>query len=295
MLSAVAGGEPVRGAECKPFPVFLFDRTNVLRGKLAWRCVWWDRRFRPSARSEPSRSQPSAVLARRCQPERRNRLSHQKDGLRTVLFALALISAPPLFSDIIDRIAVSVGNRVITISDLDREIRVTAFLDGVQPDFSPAAKRATAERMVEQKLIRRELETSRYPVPDPAEVEPVLADFKEKHFKNEEEYRRALPECGITEQDVRDELLWQRTLLRFIEVRFRPAVQVSDQEIQDYFDKQVAPAARAAHPGQPAALEDYRDQIEEKLAGQRVDQEVDTWLKEARKRNEIVFHEEALQ
>jgi hypothetical protein len=208
---------------------------------------------------------------------------------------LALILALPAFADIIDRIAVSVGNRVIAVSDLDREIRVAAFLDGVQPDFSPAAKRATAERMIEQKLIRRELETSRYPVPDASEVEPVLAEFREQHFKDDDEYRRAVTERGITEQDVKDELLWQRTLLRFIEVRFRPAVQVSDQEIQDYFEQVVVPAARVAHPGEPVVLEDYRSQVEEKLSGQRVDKEVDTWLKESRKRNEIVIHEDALQ
>ena len=208
---------------------------------------------------------------------------------------LALILALPAFADIIDRIAVSVGNRVIAVSDLDREIRVAAFLDGVQPDFSPAAKRATAERMIEQKLIRRELETSRYPVPDASEVEPVLAEFREQHFKDDDEYRRAVTERGITEQDVKDELLWQRTLLRFIEVRFRPAVQVSDQEIQDYFEQVVVPAARVAHPGEPVVLEDYRSQVEEKLSGQRVDKEVDTWLKESRKRNQIVIHEDALQ
>jgi hypothetical protein len=216
-----------------------------------------------------------------------------KHTLRFLLLVLTL--ALPAFSDIIDRIAVSVGTRVIAVSDLDREIRVTAFLDGVPPDFTPAAKRTTVERMIEQKLILRELETSRYPMPDASEVEPILADFREQHFQTDDEYHRALADRGITEQDVKDELLWQRTLLRFIEVRFRPAVQVSDQEIQDYFDQVVTPAARAAHPGQPVVLEDYRNQIEGKLSGQRVDKEVDTWLKEARKRNEIVVHEDALR
>ena len=211
-----------------------------------------------------------------------------------VLFTL--IFPLPAFADIIDRIAVSVGNRVIAASDLDREIRVASFLDGVQPDFSPAAKRATADRMIEQKLILRELETSRYPMPDASEVEPVLADFREEHYQDDAEYRRALAERGITEQDVKDELLWQRTLLQLHRgVRFRPAVQVSDQEIQDYFDKVVAPAARAAHPGEPVVLEDYRDQIEGTLTGKRVDKELDTWLKEARKRNQIVVHEDALR
>lgn len=207
-----------------------------------------------------------------------------------VLFAAAAIHA-----EIIDRIAVSVGNHVITLSDLKREIRVTAFLNGVKPDFSAAAMHGTASRMVEQRLIRDELENSRYPVPSPQEVEPELAAFKKKFYPQPGAYEKALAAYGITDRDVRDELLWQRTLLLFIEVRFRPGVQVTDQEIQDYFDKTVAPAARLAHPGQPVSLEDYRDQIEQTITGQRVDQQMDRWLEQARSRTEIVYHPEVFR
>jgi hypothetical protein len=70
---------------------------------------------------------------------------------------------------------------------------------------------------------------------------------------------------------------------------------VTGQDIQDYFDKVVKPAAEAAHPGQPIALEDYRDRIEQTLTGQRADREMDNWLKEARNRTEIVFHEEVFR
>jgi peptidyl-prolyl cis-trans isomerase SurA len=208
------------------------------------------------------------------------------------LAAVALIAAR---AEIIDRIAASVGNRVITTSDLDREIRVSALLNGVAPDLSPTAKHDTLERLIEQKLVRNELESARYPSPTPAEVEPELAQFKKKFFKDDAAYQQALTAAGIIEKDVRDELLWQRSLLLFIEVRFRPGVQVTDQEIQDYFDQTVAPAARLAHPGQPVKLEDYRDQIEEKLIGQKVDAEMDRWMAAARKRNQIVYHPEALR
>lgn len=221
--------------------------------------------------------------------------------ITSVLFylcSLALIGSQcllPVRGEIIDRIAVSVGNRVITVSDIEREIRVNSFLNGVKPDLSQANKRATAEKMVEQKLIQRELETSRYPLPEASEIEPALAEFKAAQFKDEAEYARSLAEYGITDQDVRNELLWQRTLLRFIGIRFRPGVQVSDQDIQKYFDETVAPAARAAHPGEPVTLQDYRSQIEAKLTGDQADQEMDRWLKEARKRNEIIYHEEAFR
>jgi peptidyl-prolyl cis-trans isomerase SurA len=208
--------------------------------------------------------------------------------------ALALLAAG-LRADIIDRIAVSVGNRVITASDLDREIRVTAFLNGAKPDLTPAGKRATADRMVEQKLIRFELESSRYPVPAASEVTPELEQFKAKFFAGDAEYRSALAKAGISEDDLTAELLWQRTLLMFVDVRFRPGVQVSDAEVQDYFDKTVAPAARTAHPAETPTLDQYRDEIENKLTGERVDQETDRWLAQVRQHTEIVFHPEAFQ
>jgi peptidyl-prolyl cis-trans isomerase SurA len=206
-----------------------------------------------------------------------------------------LLAATVSWAAIIDRIAVSVGNQVITLRDVEREIRVTAFLNGAKPDLSAAAKRAAAERMVEQKLIRQAIETSRFPVPAAAEAEPVLEKFKKDNFPTDADYRHALAEYGITEQDLRDLLLWQKTLLQFVDLRFRPGVQVSDKEIQDYFERVVAPSARAAHPGQPAALEDYRAQIEDTLTGQLADRDMDNWLVDARKRTEIVFHPEALQ
>jgi hypothetical protein len=210
--------------------------------------------------------------------------------------ALLFLSLCPLtHAEIIDRIAVSVGNSVITTSDVDREIRVTAFQSGAQPDLSPANRRATAQRMVEQKLIRREMELSHYPLPSTAEVDFLIDQLRMMRYPTDDGYHQALAEYGITEQDLRDELLWQLTLLRFIEVRFRPGVRVSDQEIQDYFDKQVRPAALAAHPGQPVSLEDYRNQIENRLAEQQTDKEVDAWLQDARKRTEIVFHDEAFE
>ncbi len=211
---------------------------------------------------------------------------------RVLLLALAATLAS---ATIIDRIAVTVGNRVITSSDIDRDIRVTAFLNGQPPDQSAANKRATAERLVEQTLVRRELETNRYPVPQPAEIEPALAAFRHRYYPNEADYRRALAKYGISDQDVRDALLWQRTLLQFIDVRFRPAVQVTGEEIQHYFDTVLAPRLRAEEPGKTFSLDDYRDQIEDILAGRREDSEMDNWLREARRRTPIVYHNEAFQ
>jgi hypothetical protein len=223
-----------------------------------------------------------------------NRREHRGQRGRVVLLLAAAVMQVAR-AEIIDRIAVSVGTQVITTSDLERQIRVAAFLSGTKPDFSAAAKRAVVEGMIEQKLIRGELESTRYPAPSPEETGPLLDKFKREHFKSDEEFQKSLSEYGITEQDLKDELLWERTMLFFVEDRFRPGVQVTDEDVRDYFEKVVAPGARAAQPGTEPNLDDYRQRIIDTLTGERSNAELDRWLKEARNRTNIVYHPETLQ
>src|SRR5204863_79919 len=103
-------------------------------------------------------------------------------------------------------------------------------------------------------------------------------------------YRAALSEYGITEDDLRKALQWQRALLLFINERFRPGIQLNPQEIQGYFDKEFAPAARAAHPGQPVRLEDSREQVEEALMDRRVSEQLDQWISETKRRFPVMVH-----
>jgi peptidyl-prolyl cis-trans isomerase SurA len=184
---------------------------------------------------------------------------------------------------------------VITASDLRREIRVNAFLEGAKPDFSPENKRKTADRMVEQRLVRRELELSRYPTPSKSEVDPMLKEFQQEYYANPADYERALAQYGITDQQVRDHLLWQLTLLRFVEVRFRPGVQVSDEAVASYFEKVIKPAAQLANPAQTISIDDYREQIEDALIEQQVDKDLSAWIDEAKKRTGVEYRSEVFQ
>ena len=212
------------------------------------------------------------------------------------VFLIALICGAALLpAEIVDRIAVAVGNRVITSNDIERQARVSAFLSGVKPDLSPEGKRKTAEAMVDQKLVSRELEMARYPEPDASEVDDAFAEFKSQYFASDSEYQAALREYGLTEAEVKEQLLYQRRFLNFIGARFRPAAQIGDAEIREYFEKTVLPAAKAANPDATFTVDEFRDQIVAKLMGDRVDQEIGKWLAEARRRTTVVFHEEAFR
>ena len=209
----------------------------------------------------------------------------------TILVILAL---PGLHGEIIDRIAVSIGTRVITESDLQREIRITAFLNGDQPDFHPQNQRATAERMVDQTLVRAELESSGYPMPSEAEAAAALLVLKSR-FSDDEAYRRALAAYNISESALKDRLSWQLTLVRFIDVRFRPGIQISDDAIRTYYNENLHTLTSQAPSGNPPSLDAVHDQIERTLISQAADQQVERSLTEARKRARIQYREDAFR
>lgn len=211
-----------------------------------------------------------------------------------IAVCLGSLLASAAGAEIVDRIAVSVGSHVITETDLDREIRITALLNGEKPDFSPANKRQTADRMVDQRLVRSELEASRYLLPTPADADAALQEEK-RTFPDEAAYRRALAGYDVREEDLKARLLWQLILVRFIGLRFRPGIQIGDEEIRTYFNEHLRAVAAQAHPGKTPSVDEYRDSIEQTLIGQAANQQVEQWLKEARRRTRIQYHDEVFQ
>jgi peptidyl-prolyl cis-trans isomerase SurA len=210
--------------------------------------------------------------------------------MRRLLCVLLLLCAGR--AEIIDRVAVVVGNRVITESEILREVRLTAFLNGAPLDFSSASKRKTAERLVEQRLIGNEMDSSLYPMPEPESVDQMAKDLQTR-FPNRERYEQELQRAGITEEDLKAHLRRQLITLRFLEFRFRPGIQVGEDEVNKYFNERLAPELKKAHPGMEFALDDYRDQVEQALIGELVDKASDTWLKGARDRTRIEFRDAA--
>jgi peptidyl-prolyl cis-trans isomerase SurA len=210
--------------------------------------------------------------------------------------AVLLLAAGLCFAVIIDRILVTVGNQVITESELELGVRMTAFMNQEPIDFSIENRRHAVERLIEQKLVMKELEFSKFPAPTIDEVAPRLDNVVKRLFEdNQAAYRAALEKYGITEEQLRRYLHWQMTFFRFVDFRFRPGIQVSEADIEDYFKTKVLPLAQRANPGKTISIDDYRDRIERILAAQREDTELQAWLKDTRGRTKIEYRDETLR
>lgn len=211
---------------------------------------------------------------------------------------LCLLLLPAVFllhGEVIDRIAVKAGKEVITGSAVLLEIRLTAFLNGEEPSFSPESRRKTAERMVDQILIRKEMEMSQYPLPDSSEAGPLLEQVKREYYPGGSAYQDALRKYGVSEAQLRDYLLKQVYTLRFIDIRFRPGFQVPEPEVRQYYEKQFLPEWQNRNSKPAPPLEEVREKVEEILVRQRVNGLVENWIKEARGRMRIEFMEKAFE
>lgn len=201
-----------------------------------------------------------------------------------VLLLLAVVSAP---AEIIDGIAATIDRGVITRGEVRLNVRLTAFLNGEPVPEGDAALRDAMERLVEQFLIRREVEDSRYPLASIDDARQMLSDIVRERFGGDTaRYQRALEEYGLRDDDLLAELRWQITALRFIDVRFGSGVQIRPEEIQAYFQQEVLAKFRAE--GDPPQLTDeLAEQISQTLLRNTANEGADAWLRETRERSAI--------
>lgn len=212
--------------------------------------------------------------------------------LQAVPFLLP-IAAPAV---LVDGVAITVGTNVITRSEIDLRIRLMAFQNGDKTDFSLASRQQAAQRLLDQKLVEREMDVGHYPRADAKAKEGLLAAYAKANYKSDTGAMAvALKSYGLTVQNLEDELGLQTDLLTFLNLRFRPAVQVTDQDIRKYFTEHYTQGPeKTKQQAQVGALREVRAQIEQQLTLERSNKELDSWLQEQRKRVAITYVEKDL-
>ena len=174
---------------------------------------------------------------------------------------------------VVDRIAVVVGKTVITESEVLQEVRLTDFLNRRPLDVSPAARRAAAERLVDQQLIRTEMATGHYPAPSDDEAADMLRNFRQENYPSDAQFHEALQKYSLTEDDLKKHLLWQLATLRFTDLRFPTGVPGTPEQAADRLKSGATSDA------------DTDD----------VDGKLEAWLKETRKGTRVQFKPGAFQ
>ena len=213
-----------------------------------------------------------------------------------MLLTILLLSLASALSGatVVDRMAVVVGQHVIKSSDIFRDLGATEFLNREQPNFSADARHKAADRLIEQTIIRDEIANGGYKWASSADADALLDKICRERFAGFDARLRAeLSRYGLTEQELREQLLWQLTVLRFIDQRFRAGVLITDDDVRAYYDQHLADLKRQ-YP-QDSSYKALEPKIRASLEGERINQNFVESIEGARKRVHVRYLQGAFE
>ena len=190
---------------------------------------------------------------------------------------------------VLDRIVAVVNSDVVLESDIDEERRFSAFQPPASGTSSEGFSRERAvERLINRDLILEQAKLQPQPPITDKEVDAQLEQLRKDspkcrayHCETDAGWAKFVADQGFTMDELRARWRQRMEALRFIEIRFRSGIQISNAEIQEYYDKTLLPEyAKQKVP--PAKLADVSDRIREVLLQQQVSNLLGDWLKSLR-------------
>jgi len=188
---------------------------------------------------------------------------------------------------VVDRMIANVNGHVLLQSDWEEELAFEAFLDARSPDsFTPEERKASLDRLIDQELLREEVRPSEE---TPAEqIAARVTEIRKLHPEaaTDDGWRAALQRYGLT-QEVLDKRLGQSIqLMRLVEARLRPSIQIDQKAVESYYQEQLLPELKKAG-NREVALPEVFGRIRDLLAEQRLNQLLHGWLASLRSASRI--------
>lgn len=180
----------------------------------------------------------------------------------------------------IDGVAARIEDDIITESEVRELGAFQALLDG-----QSKSREELIRELADQWIVRGEAATANYPQPSSEDVNRSYSQL-EKQFPSPDEFKRRVSAAGLSDAAVRRMLAQQLYLARFLDFRFRPAAQVTDQQIADYYKTEFAVPLQKR--GQPVpALDEVNDAIREVLVQRAINDRATSWMDDTRERLRI--------
>lgn len=179
------------------------------------------------------------------------------------LLASCFVIGPPLGAEVVERILAVVDGRPLMLS----EVRLIGQLRGLD-------RAAALEALVDEQLMLREASRLAQSV--------VTTDDEQRAFESLLERHPAA--AALPEAELRRLVRRQTAILKYVEFRFRPQVQIADAAVRQVYENEYgtrpdAPSFEAAAP-----------EIRRRLADRELDEKIEAWVKELRSAAEIRYN-----
>ena len=190
---------------------------------------------------------------------------------------------------VLDRVVAVIHGDVLLQSDVDEEMRFAA-LEPFQESGGKDTRQSAMLRLINRSLILQQMkEQHQFNINiSDAETEKSLGDL-----------RSSLPQCGnydcktaagwtaflaandLTNEEVEAHWKQRLAILRFIDLRFRAGIRISQGSVESYYTKTMVPAFERQHEAAPP-LKNMAVRIHEVLLQQQVNGLLQDWLNSLR-------------
>ena len=202
---------------------------------------------------------------------------------------LAAFSLPGARAEVIDRIVATVNGRVILQSDWDEALRYEALLNGGKlSDFTDDERRAVLDRLIDQELLGEQMKAAYFQHASESEAAARIAEARKQYPEaaTDEGWRAVLARFGLTEKDLVAHVQQQIDLMRLVDARLRPAVQIDSKTIEAYYREKFVPQLKQSGASE-VALADVSARIRELLTQEKVNELLVSWLQTLRSESKV--------
>ncbi|MGB2886890.1 MAG: hypothetical protein WBC04_04275 [Candidatus Acidiferrales bacterium] len=181
---------------------------------------------------------------------------------------------------VVDGIVVRIEDDILVESEVRELENFQRLLNG-----RAMSRDDVIRELIDQWIIKNEANAAHFLRPSQPAVDTAFEKLVQQ-FPSPEIFHTRLAQAGITESVVRRLLEQQLYLSSFLDFKFRPAAQVTPDQMEAYYREELTPQLKSG--GQAVVpLNDVEEQIRELLTQRAINQRTERWLEEARARLHI--------
>jgi len=192
-------------------------------------------------------------------------------------------------ADVLDRIVASVNGHIILQSDWEAAIRYAALVDARPLDqLSTQDRKAALDGLIDQELLEEQLGSSEVKHATSDQVAQRIRNIRAQYpgAQEDQAWQNVLGRYGLTEKELDRHVALQLDLLRLVDARFRPGVDIDARSIESYYNQELLPQVRQSG-AREITLAEVSPQIKELLTQQKVNELLVSWLQNLRSGSEI--------
>jgi peptidyl-prolyl cis-trans isomerase SurA len=190
---------------------------------------------------------------------------------------------------VIDRIVATVNGHIILQSDWDEALCYEALLNGkATSQFTDDDRRGVLDRLIDQELLGEQMKSAYFQHATEEEAKSRVAEARKAYPEaaTAEGWQSVLARFGLAEKDVIAHVQQQIDLMRLVDARLRPAVQIDSKTIEAYYREKFVPQLQQPGAGDVPSAE-VAAKIRELLTEEKVNELMVSWLQSLRSESKV--------